>query len=350
MLKTIAQFSLMASLERVDAEKGIIYGVSVITLGEAKGHGMVIDHKTLDQVLQVARTHKNGLKVKFGDDHAAGVADINGTLRNFRIDGNCVRADLHLLKSDKNFQKLVELSLAAPEEFGISLSFSGNHEKMSYETKVRCSEIYSADIVSDPAANPNGLFSIQNNQTMKKLALSLGLAESATELEIEAKITQLKAEACKYEAEEKKKKELEAEAEKKKMSEANGDNDKFTAMEAEITKLSALFADSQKAQLEAKSAAETAVKLAEIKGLVADASRDGKVVPLSEAELCALSIDSVKTMLSKLPKNTIKLASQKSAVKLEKDGKVLDKHSPEFVTQLRALKEANAVELNSLFN
>jgi hypothetical protein len=337
MLKQLTQFTSLDGINRIDAEKGIIYGVSVITLGEAKGHGMSVDYKTLDQILQVARTHKNGLKVKFGLDHEAGVADTNGTLKNFRLDGTCVRADLHLFKSDTRNAKLLEMAADIPDEFGISLSFSGEHETLGYEKKVRCSEIYSADIVSDPAANKS-LFSANNSNTnMKELATLLGLPETATELEIKEKVTYFKAEACKYEAEAKKKKELEAEAKKAEMEAGNKD-EKFAAIEKQLTELAAKFASNEKQSAEA-------VKLAEIKTLVADASKEGKVVPLSETELSALSIDSVKSMLSKLPKGQVNLSSHKPANEVVK----LDKNSTEFKTKLSAIREANAVELNNLF-
>jgi Mu-like prophage I protein len=353
MLKQIEQFSQLSTMDRVDAQKGIIFGVSVISIGEARGHNMFVDRTTLEQFLKVAKTHKDGIKTKFGDDHKAGAKNINGTLRNFRIDGDKVRADLCLLKSDAHFTKLIEMSQEMPDEFGLSASFSGNHELVGNEVMVRCSEIYSVDIVSDPAANKSLFSQPDKTKSMKDIALSLGLPETATEAEIKTKITNL----CKYEAEAKQKMEAEAEAKKKLEAEekkkkelegkAEGEGEKFSALEARLVELSSKFEAAEKAAAAKVADAEKAVKLSEIKNLLADASRDGKVVPLSETELCALPIESVKTMLSKLPKGQIKLSTAPQPP--TKDGKPVDKTSPEFVQFIKARREAGAIELNALF-
>jgi hypothetical protein len=59
MLKQIEQFSQLSTMDRVDAQKGIIFGVSVISIGEARGHNMFVDRTTLEQFLKVAKTHKD---------------------------------------------------------------------------------------------------------------------------------------------------------------------------------------------------------------------------------------------------------------------------------------------------
>jgi hypothetical protein len=60
-----------ATGSRVDREAGILRGVSVITEGEAKGHGMIVDSVTLEQVKACAETYIDGLRVKM--DHATGI-------------------------------------------------------------------------------------------------------------------------------------------------------------------------------------------------------------------------------------------------------------------------------------
>ena len=141
----------------IDAAAATIKNVSVITVGEARGHGMRIDEKTLLQVKAAAETYAGGLKVK--TDHYSGFNEIVGALKNFTIDGDQLRADLFLLKNHDATARIIEMAELMPDTFGLSISFSGEHEEDGDTTFARCSEIYSADLVDTPAANPTGLFS-----------------------------------------------------------------------------------------------------------------------------------------------------------------------------------------------
>lgn len=153
----IKNFESLALNTKVDSELGIIRDVSVISIGGAKGHGLMIDQSTLDQVMSCSSKYSGGLKVKL--NHGSGVESICGMLREFRmVDGKLI-ADLHLIKTHKDYDFLLELSREIPDTFGLSISFSGVDEvKNDGLIYARCSEIYSADIVSEPAANPTGLF------------------------------------------------------------------------------------------------------------------------------------------------------------------------------------------------
>lgn len=149
----------------IDAQNAVISGVSVITVGEAKGHGMLIDDQTLLQVKAAAETYMGGLKVK--TDHYTGFNEIVGALKNFVIDGDQLRADLYLLKNHEATARILEMAELMPDTFGLSISFSGEHEESDDTVFARCSEIYSADLVDTPAANPSGLFSAKVD-SMKK--------------------------------------------------------------------------------------------------------------------------------------------------------------------------------------
>ena len=76
----------------VDRDAGMLRGVSVITEGEAKGHALQIDAKTLEQVKACAETYADGLRVKM--DHHTGIDAMVGVLKNFSIDGAQLRADM----------------------------------------------------------------------------------------------------------------------------------------------------------------------------------------------------------------------------------------------------------------
>ena len=152
----------------IDAQAATITGVSVITIGEARGHGMLIDAQTLLQVKEAAETYSGGLKVK--TDHYTGFNEIVGTLKNFVIDGDQLRADLYLLKNHDATPRILEMAELMPDTFGLSISFSGEHEEQeSGVVFARCSEIYSADLVDAPAANPTGLFSAKVDSGKKAM-------------------------------------------------------------------------------------------------------------------------------------------------------------------------------------
>ena len=140
----------------IDAISGVIHGVSVITEGDAKGHGLLIDSTTLSQVKACAESYKGGVKVKMG--HGSGVDAIVGRLNQFRIVGNKLLADLSLVKSHPDYSFLLELAQTIPDTFGISIAFTGEDEVIEGKAFARCIELYSADIVSEPAANASGLF------------------------------------------------------------------------------------------------------------------------------------------------------------------------------------------------
>lgn len=118
---------------------------------------MQIDDKTLEQVRDCALTHKGGVKVKM--NHKTGFDDIVGVLKNFRVEGDQVKADLSLLKTHERFSTILEMAESMPEEFGLSIAFSGQKEKIDGVKYARCFELYSVDLVDAPAANPSGLFS-----------------------------------------------------------------------------------------------------------------------------------------------------------------------------------------------
>lgn len=143
----------------IDAESGIIRGVSLITEGPALGHGVMVDAKTLEQVKAAAEAYDGGLKVKL--DHNSGAGDIVGFIDNLRIDGPKLLGDLHLLENSPHRAYILEIASKIPDTFGLSIAFSGPSEIGADKKTIlqRCSEIYSVDIVSEPAANPTGFFS-----------------------------------------------------------------------------------------------------------------------------------------------------------------------------------------------
>jgi hypothetical protein len=153
-------FFFTARADSINKEAGILAGVSMVTIGPVRGHGVYADAKTLETVKACAETHKGGLKVKM--EHGNGAESIVGVLKGYRIEGTQLRADLQLLKAGDQYSKLLEMAETMPEAFGLSIAFSGDRERVKIAEvdleAMRCREIYSCDVVDAPAANPNGLF------------------------------------------------------------------------------------------------------------------------------------------------------------------------------------------------
>jgi hypothetical protein len=145
----------------------IIEGVSVISVGEAKGHGLFVDRITLQEVKACAESYAGGVKVNL--DHGAGIKDIVGFCDNFRIIGEKLVADLNLLQNAERKDYVLEIAEKLPDTFGISIAFSGPVREIDGKRFASCEELYSADLVQTPAANPTGLFSFEAKAVDKNL-------------------------------------------------------------------------------------------------------------------------------------------------------------------------------------
>ena len=153
-------------------------GVSILTVGEARGHNLTIDQTSLEQALKVAQSMKR-IKVTMG--HGAPVTGILGYIDNFSIKGDRLMGDLNLFNTNEA-QFVEQLAQVLPEGFGISLTFSGVPEIMGAERFARVTEIYDCSIVSEPAANPAGMFSAFSAVDMKKLQMNEAPVEVKKEL------------------------------------------------------------------------------------------------------------------------------------------------------------------------
>ena len=153
-------------------------GVSILTVGEARGHNLTIDQTSLEQALKVAQSMKR-IKVTMG--HGAPVTGILGYIDNFSIKGDRLLGDLNLFNTNEA-QFVEQLAQVLPEGFGISLTFSGVPEIMGAERFARVTEIYDCSIVSEPAANPAGMFSAFCAVDMQKLQMNEAPVEVKKEL------------------------------------------------------------------------------------------------------------------------------------------------------------------------
>jgi len=141
--------------------------VSILTVGEAKGHDLLIDQTSLEQALAVAQTMKR-IKVTMG--HGAQVDGILGYIDGFVIKGDRLMGDLTLF-STTQAQFVQHLATVLPEGFGLSLTFSGVPAEVGGNRYARVSEIYDISVVSTPAANPAGMFSSFTAVDIQKLQM-----------------------------------------------------------------------------------------------------------------------------------------------------------------------------------
>lgn len=186
MQKWLSSNVNFAKPDRVDKEKGIIYGVSSNTVGEAKGYGVNLDQSFVDKVTVLGNEKKQGVKVRFGHPNMCSTAlgTFLGRLKNFRTVGEKSLADLYLSNSAKdapggNLYDYV-LSLAEDESdmFGMSICFTpgkeytidddGNKdfENLDGDIFVEIESLHACDVVDDPAANEDGLFSKFSGETL----------------------------------------------------------------------------------------------------------------------------------------------------------------------------------------
>lgn len=154
---------------KIDRQNGIISGVSAITANvPAKGHGIYTDGKTLSSALEVANEFENGVKVKLrhkmNGEFQSVVDSTVGVLKSFKISDGKLLADLHLLKSlsAETKEKIFEMAEVMPDQFGLSIVFSGVCEEIDGKKFLRCEELQSIDLSDNPAANPDGLFESKN--------------------------------------------------------------------------------------------------------------------------------------------------------------------------------------------
>lgn len=159
---------------KIDRTNGIISGVSAITANvAAKGHGFFTDNKTLSTALEVANEFENGIKVKLRHkmtgEFQSVIDSTVGVLKSFKISDGKLLADLHLLKSlsAETKEKIFEMAEVMPDQFGLSIVFSGVCEEVEGKKFLRCEELQSIDLSDNPAANPDGLFESKPMKSIK---------------------------------------------------------------------------------------------------------------------------------------------------------------------------------------
>lgn len=188
---------------RVDTQRHILAGVSVIEAVEALGHEMIVDAKTLDQVAHFGNVNgPAGVKSRFTHPGMSsdGMGRFLGRMKSFRKEGDRVLADLYLSDSaaespEGDLREYVErLAANDPDAAGMSIVaymdtawVVENDEGAEVEiegsrydrpdnattelpfARLKVKELRSGeqvnplravDLVDEPAANRQGMFSV----------------------------------------------------------------------------------------------------------------------------------------------------------------------------------------------
>jgi hypothetical protein len=158
-------------------------GISVATVGPALGHSMMVDDVTL---LQAEEAGKVGSPVKVFVDHDESIDSLIGFLVNFRIVEDQLRADLDLLGSHPQAAFYSEILNKAPNRVGFSMTFSGQPDEQDGKRFARVSELVSVDLVSRPAANPDGVFRAGSEPQVDTTAVGMTENPSVAKVEFDA--------------------------------------------------------------------------------------------------------------------------------------------------------------------
>lgn len=179
-----------------DNGAGLIRGFAVITRAEALGHGFWIDDQMLQQVADgLNATGDTGIKSRFTHPGLSGdgLGSFLGRAKNAAVDGDVVRADLHLSASAHDTPDgdlaayVMTLASEDPDAFGTSIVFrhdATEEAKFAIENGATANEygvdmqsfkspdplnvdnlpharlksLRAVDVVDEPAANPGGMF------------------------------------------------------------------------------------------------------------------------------------------------------------------------------------------------
>ena len=188
---------------RADRENNQLTNVNLISIGEARGHGILVDEGTLDSLMETAALKAGKVRayITHGDmctfDRLTTEA---GFFEQPRIKGEHLRADFTALDSFIKYKRaqsdtLFELAEKAPDQFGVSITFSGRQvwtteegneiesdekpdDALNELPSIRVDELFSADFVDYPAATRSLFRATEQtpHQTMSELPEDFNLA------------------------------------------------------------------------------------------------------------------------------------------------------------------------------
>lgn len=193
-MTTISEHDLSFQLNAiaVDSESGIIRGATVAQAGveaigkfvmlDANGNltrdpelavrklQVVTDSTTLDSLMTAAEQAGGVLKIR--SDHDDSLQARAGFADNFRKVENRVVCDLHLNKSYRDRDIVLETANSTPKLIGLSIDMTPNFELTKTSALMRISELLAVDIVDAGAITHDGLFLSRGVDSKSKIKVS----------------------------------------------------------------------------------------------------------------------------------------------------------------------------------
>ena len=225
---------------RVNRDAGEMYDVNILSLGEAKGHGMMISDLTLSTGLELLEEKNLPAYLSHSNANGDRLLAEAGIFSGFYMQEGKIKArkfkalDTFRRYDEEKFERLFEMAETAPDAFGVSIVFEG---ALFWETASGAEEfsilserpedalfeyptveplsISSADFVDQPAANPS-LFAkgVDKENKVETMKTDIELANESASSKLEGDQAPAPAPAEeKPKAAKKKKKELDAEVE-----------------------------------------------------------------------------------------------------------------------------------------
>jgi hypothetical protein len=178
-------FPLRTQPNRVDREQRVIYGVSAAQQVDALGHGITLDSKTLQQIVDLGNAKPSGVKSRFTHPGLSsdGMGKHLGRMTNFRVEGDKAVGDLHLADAASKAPDgdlagyVMDLADEDSAAFGLSIVAGGDvvwtldngvevpvgeerpANALTELPVFRLDALDAVDVVDEPAANRDGMFS-----------------------------------------------------------------------------------------------------------------------------------------------------------------------------------------------
>lgn len=169
---------------RVDRAARVVFGCALMQAGDLNpgdSRNWTVTSETLFQAFELGNRGNNGLKARFTHPNMSsdGMGSYLGRWKNLRLDGDTLRADLHI--ADAAFSSpqgdlgtyVMEMADSEPDMFGVSLATELDLENLSEfemqqqttgDASARWSMQFTAvragDVVDEPAATRGGMFDL----------------------------------------------------------------------------------------------------------------------------------------------------------------------------------------------
>ena len=169
---------------RVDRAARVVFGCALMQAGDLNpgdSRNWTVTSETLLQAFQFGSRGNNGLKARFTHPNMSsdGMGSYLGRWKNLRIDGDTLRADLHI--ADAAFSSpqgdlgtyVMEMADSEPDMFGVSLATELDLESLAdfdqqrniagdgaARWEMKFTAVRAGDVVDEPAATRGGMFDL----------------------------------------------------------------------------------------------------------------------------------------------------------------------------------------------